>query len=333
MIQPQGTPAGPSTIDVTYTIEEGNRSFVQRINIVGNTRTKDKVIRREVLIAPGDIFNTVRVETTKKRLDNLGYFSKVETYPEDTGVTGARISIIQVEEKRTGSLNFGAGFSTIDNLVGFVEMTQGNFDLLNWPNFTGGGQKFRLRIQYGTQRKDFILSLTEPYFLDRRLSLGGEIFYREANFLSVDYDQRNYGFSIEARKPFRRFTSVSLEYRAARRVDIFNVAPRALPRKSRARRASNFRARSARPGSSTPATIRFSAAAGNASSSPLMSPADFWAATSRPTDLISRRRSIFHLPYDHDPRSSMGAIAAWISTGASGNATCRFSTGSFSAAQ
>ena len=99
-------------IDVTYNIEEGVRSFVQRINIVGNTRTKDKVIRREVLIAPGDLFNSVRVETSKKRLDNLGYFSKVETYPEDTGVTGRKDLTIQVEEKRTGSLNFGAGFST-----------------------------------------------------------------------------------------------------------------------------------------------------------------------------------------------------------------------------
>ncbi len=228
VIQPQGTPAGPNKIDITYTIEEGNRAFVQRINIVGNTRTKDKVIRREVLIAPGDIYSTTRVEVSKKRLDNLGYFSRVETYPEDTGVEGRKDLTVQVEEKRTGSLNFGAGFSTVDNIVGFVELNQGNFDLLNWPNFTGGGQKFRLRIQYGAQRQDFTLALTEPYFLDRRLSLGGELFYREANFLSVEYDQRNYGFSIVARKGFGRFTSGSLEYRLEE-VDIFNVAPGASP--------------------------------------------------------------------------------------------------------
>ena len=153
VIQPQGTPSGPNKIDVTYTIEEGNRAFVQRINIVGNTRTKDKVIRREVLIAPGDIYSTTRVETTKKRLDNLGYFSRVETYPEDTGVEGRKDLVVQVEEKRTGSLNFGAGFSTVDNIVGFAELSQGNFDLLNWPNFTGGGQKFRLRLQFGSERK------------------------------------------------------------------------------------------------------------------------------------------------------------------------------------
>src|SRR4029078_24709 len=141
-VTPQGMPTGQkNTIDVQYTIEEGNPSFVQRINIVGNTRTKDKVIRREVLIAPGDIFNSVRVETTKKRLDNLGFFSKVETYSEDNGIGNTRDLVIQVEKKRTGSLNFGAGFSTIDNLVGFVEMSQGNCDLLNCPNFTGAGQK------------------------------------------------------------------------------------------------------------------------------------------------------------------------------------------------
>ncbi|HSH37640.1 MAG TPA: outer membrane protein assembly factor BamA [Chthoniobacterales bacterium] len=222
VIVPQGTPSGPNRIDVTYTIEEGSRSFVQRINIVGNTRTKDKVIRREVLIAPGDIYNTIRVDTTKKRLDNLGYFSKVETYPDDTGVPGRRDLVVEVEEKRTGSLNFGAGFSTIDEIVGFVEVAQGNFDLMNWPNFTGAGQKFRARVQYGSRRKDIIVGLTEPYFLDRRLSLGGEVFYREANFLSSVYDQRNYGFSVVARKPLGRFMSLSLEYRLEN-VDIFDL--------------------------------------------------------------------------------------------------------------
>ena len=222
-VTPTGIPAGAGRIDVHYEIHEGTPSFVQRINIVGNTRTKDKVIRREVLIAPGDILNSVRVETTKKRLDNLGYFEKVETYPEDTGVPGRKDLTIQVQEKRTGSLNFGAGFSTIDQLVGFVEMSQGNFDILNWPTFTGAGQKFRFRIQYGSTRKDVTLSLTEPYFLDRRLSLGGEIFFREADYYSNIYSQRNYGFSVEARKQVLPFTAVSLGYRLED-IELFDVA-------------------------------------------------------------------------------------------------------------
>jgi outer membrane protein insertion porin family len=201
VILPQGTPAGPGVINVNYKIDEGNRSFVERINIIGNSRTKDKVIRREVLIAPGDVFNTVRVDTTKKRLENLGFFSKVDTYPEETGVEGRKDLVIQVEEKRTGSLNFGAGYSTIDSLIGFIELTQSNFDITNWPGLTGGGEKFRAKAQVGSQRKDFILALTEPYFLDRRLSLSGQAFYSDATYLSSVYSQRNYGFSTELRKP------------------------------------------------------------------------------------------------------------------------------------
>src|SRR6188472_2507455 len=224
VITPEGTPAGPALIDVHYTIEEGARSFANRVNIEGNTRTKDKVIRREVLVAPGDVFNTVRVDTTKKRLENLGYFAKVETYPEDTDIPGRKDLTILVQEKRTGSLSFGGGFSTVDKLVGFAELTQGNFDLFNWPSFTGGGQKFRLRVQYGTERKDFILAVTEPYFLDRRLSLSGQAFYTEANYLSSDYDQRNYGFTFELRKPFTAYMYGTLGY-TLQDVDIYNVDP------------------------------------------------------------------------------------------------------------
>ena len=223
VILPQGTPAGPGLIDVHYKIEEGNRSFVERIDIIGNTRTKDKVIRREVLVKPGDVFNTVRVETTKKRLENLGYFSKVETYPEDTGVEGRKDLVIQVEEKRTGSLNFGAGYSTIDSLIGFVELTQGNFDITNWPGLTGAGQKFRAKAQIGSQRKDFTVGLTEPYFLDMRLSLGGQAFYSDASYLSAVYSQRNYGFSLEMRKPIWSWIYGVLGY-SLQNYDIYNVA-------------------------------------------------------------------------------------------------------------
>jgi len=222
-IQPQGTPAGPGLIDLTYTISEGTRSFVERVNITGNIRTKDKVIRREIATLPGDVFDTVRVEISKKRLENLGYFEKVDTFPEDTSIPGRKDLLVQVQEKRTGSINFGAGFSTIESLTGFVELTQGNFDLLNYPSFTGGGQKFRARAQFGTQQQSYLLSLTEPYFLDQRLSVGGDIFYREASFLSSLYDQRNYGFAIDLRKPLTAFSSISLDYRL-QEIDIFNLA-------------------------------------------------------------------------------------------------------------
>jgi outer membrane protein insertion porin family len=227
-IVPETSQAHDRLIDITYKIDEGQRSYVERISITGNTRTKDKVIRREVLIAPGDVFNTVRVETSKKRLENLGYFSKVDTFPVDTEVEGRKYLDIQVEEKRTGSLNFGAGFSTVDSLVGFIELTQGNFDITNWPSLTGGGQKFRIRLQGGTQRRDVELALTEPWFLDRPISVGFNGFYHEANYLSQLYDQRNYGFSLDVRKGIRPYLYGTLGYRLES-VDTFNVVVTASP--------------------------------------------------------------------------------------------------------
>jgi len=221
-IIPESSPAHGGLIDITYKIDEGQRSYVERISITGNTRTKDKVIRREVLIAPGDVFNTVRVETSKKRLENLGYFSKVDTFPVDTEVEGRKNLDIQVEEKRTGSLNFGAGFSTVDSLVGFIELTQGNFDITNWPSLTGGGQKFRIRLQGGTERKDVELTLTEPWFMDRPISVSYSGFYHEANYLSSLYDQRNYGFSLDVRKGILPYLYATLGYRLES-IDTFNV--------------------------------------------------------------------------------------------------------------
>ena len=184
-IQPQATAGAPGIVNLDYTITEGSRSFVERVNITGNTRTKDKVIRREVAVLPGDVFDTVRVDLSKKRLENLGYFEKVDTYPEDTDIPGRKDLLVQVQEKRTGSLNFGAGFSTIESLVGFVELTQGNFDLLNYPTFTGGGEKFRARAQFGTQEQNYILSLTEPYFLDQRLLARRRSFLSRVKFLQL----------------------------------------------------------------------------------------------------------------------------------------------------
>src|SRR5438477_74355 len=227
-IVPETSQAHDRLIDITYKIDEGQRSYVERISISGNTRTKDKVIRREVLIAPGDIFNTVRVETSKKRLENLGYFSKVDTFPVDTEVEGRKYLDIQVEEKRTGSLNFGAGFSTVDSLIGFIELTQGNFDITNWPSLTGGGQKFRIRLQGGTQRKDVEIALTEPWFMDRPISVSYTSFYHEANYLSSLYDQRNYGFSLDVRKGLLPYLYGSLGYRLEN-IDAFNIVVTASP--------------------------------------------------------------------------------------------------------
>lgn len=209
------SPGGAGIVNVDFRLDEGIQYYVDKVNIAGNTRTKDKVIRRELPLAPGDVFNTVRMQAGQSRLENLKYFSKVDVRPAEPliSVPGRRDLNVDVAETRTGSFNFGAGFSSIDNLLGFVELTQGNFDVAGWPRFQGAGQKFRARIQYGTERKDAIISLTEPYFLDQKLSLGGEIYYRDASYTSSVYDERRYGTAISLRKPLGEFTAGRFEYR------------------------------------------------------------------------------------------------------------------------
>ena len=221
-IVPEISPAGPGLVNVTYRIDEGAQSFINLVNIQGNTRTKDKVIRRELAVTPGDVYDTVLVDVSKQRLENLNYFSQVQTIPTDTMIPGRKDLNIIVEEKRTGSFNFGAGFSTIDSLVGFAELQQTNFDLFGWPNFVGGGQRLRIRGQYGIQRADAVVSFTEPWFLGQQLSLGTELFYRQASFLSTLYNQSNYGGAVQLRKPFGQFLAANAEYKLEG-IDIYNV--------------------------------------------------------------------------------------------------------------
>ena len=229
-VSPTPVPVGGGNVDVNLRIDEGVQYYVDKVNISGNTRTKDKVIRRELALAPGDLFNTVRMDASKARLENLQYFSRTEVRPAEPliSVPGRRDLNVDVAEKQTGSFNFGAGFSSVDSLLGFVELTQGNFDLMNWPKLTGGGQKFRVRAQYGSQRKDFILSLTEPYFLDRKLSLGGEVYYRDASYTSSVYNERRYGGDIFLRHPINDFTALRLEYRLEE-IQLHSFSPIASP--------------------------------------------------------------------------------------------------------
>jgi len=219
---PEVLPAGPTAVNVTYRINEGVQSYVNLISIQGNSRTQDRVIRRELAVKPGDVFDTTLVDVSKKRLENLNYFSRVDTAPADTIVPGRKDLNLIVEEKRTGSFNFGVGFSTIDSLLGFAELQQTNFDLFNWPNFTGGGQRFRIRGQYGLQRSDFVIALTEPWFLGYKLSVGVEAYYRNANFLSAVYNQENVGVAFQARKQIWRALSARSEYRIEK-VRIYDV--------------------------------------------------------------------------------------------------------------
>jgi len=222
VVAPEVLPAGSGAVNLTYRMDEGVQSYINLVNIQGNTRTQDRVIRRELAVKPGELYDTTLVDVSKKRLENLNYFSRVETQPTNTVVPGRKDLNVIVEEKRTGSFNFGAGFSTIDSLIGFAEIQQSNFDVTNWPNFTGGGQRFRIRAQYGLLRQDFVASLTEPWFLGFKLSAGAEAYYRNADFLSAVYAQENAGFALQTRQQVWRALSAKSEYRFER-VVIYDV--------------------------------------------------------------------------------------------------------------
>ncbi len=215
------------TVDIRYEITEGSIGYIDEVNIMGNERTKDKVIRRELVIYPGDKYNRSRVKTSENRLRNLNYFEVVTATPQPTGKGDQYDLNIQVKEKPTGQFTAGVGFSSIDSLVGYVELSQGNFDFKSWPPI-GAGQKFKIRLQLGSQRNDVDISFVEPWFLDRKLSLGIDLFHREARYFSDAYDQKNNGMRLSLGKPLSRFTRGTLAY-SLEQFDVFNVQPSASP--------------------------------------------------------------------------------------------------------
>ncbi len=210
-IQSDESTSSNVVIDVYYEITEKSLFDFGNIFITGNKRTKDLVLRRELNMTPGDRFNYYRIETSKQRLRNLNYFSKVEVYDKTNRTNPRQKDIyVNVEEKdagKFGRIGFGAGYSSVDSFVGFVQISQPNFDIMNWRNwFVGGGQKLRLRADIGNERQDIIFSFTEPYFLYEKLrghkvSLGFDVFVRNSNYLAPDYKTLRIGGDIRAGTP------------------------------------------------------------------------------------------------------------------------------------
>lgn len=196
-------------VTVSFPVREGEISHLRSVQIRGNSRTRDKVIRRELLIKPGEIYNRARVQRSERRLRNLGFFETVYSRTVPTAEPGMHDLVFDVNEKRTGQFMVGVGFSSIDNLLGFVELSQGNFDLLGWPYFTGGGQKLRLRAQAGSTRQDYELSFVEPWFLDRKISFGLDLYRRERQFSEYDLKRTGAAISLGKALPFASRLNVS----------------------------------------------------------------------------------------------------------------------------
>ena len=220
----------PTSVSITYRVVEGKRYRVGRITIEGNDKTQDRVIRRELPMKPGDFLNSVEADTTRRRLKNMNYFNDVQVNASPSAQPGYRDINILVDEKKTGSISFGVGFSSVDSIVGYVNLEQTNFDITNWGHFTGGGQRFSTRIQMGSKRKDFRMSWVEPWFLGRRLALGTEFFYRNALYYSTEYEQSQYGAAVSLRKPVSKRAYVRAEYRIEKiGIDVDSGTPAASP--------------------------------------------------------------------------------------------------------
>jgi len=191
------------TIDLEYRITEGQKSYIEKIEIRGNYKTRDKVIRRELAVSPGEVFDSVGTKISRARLEGLQFFSKVDLRPEPTTIPNRKNLIVGVDEKNTGNMSMGAGFSSVDALVGFVEFTQSNFDIVRPPSFQGAGQKFRLRLQLGTSRQDYTMQFIEPWFLGRKLEFSLDLYYRELGFQSLEglYDESRAGARVGFRRP------------------------------------------------------------------------------------------------------------------------------------
>lgn len=179
-VEPQ-TVLNPTTgkVDLTFSITEGGITYVEEVIVQGNTKTKDPVIRREIRVAPGERFDGEKLRRSKERLYNLGYFEEVTLDTAPGSDPGHRNLVVNVKEAKTGEFSFGGGFSSTDRLLGFAEVTQRNFDLLNWPTFVGGGQELRLRGTTGSRRRDLLLSFTEPWAFGTPYLFGIDAYDRE----------------------------------------------------------------------------------------------------------------------------------------------------------
>jgi outer membrane protein insertion porin family len=209
------------TVDVTFNVQEGPRVYVQRIDITGNTRTLDKVIRREMLLVEGDPFNEAKLKRSEERIKNLGFFKKVTVTNQPGSAPDQTVVTVNVEEQSTGELSLGAGFSTTDGPLVDVNIRE--------RNFLGQGKDVRIGTVLSFRSQQVDLSYTEPYFLDRNLAAGFDLFEIKtsptASFFSgitPPYQQFSYGGAVRAGYQITDHLRQTIKY-TARSDDITNI--------------------------------------------------------------------------------------------------------------
>jgi outer membrane protein insertion porin family len=194
-------------------VDEGDRYNVESVVIEGNTKTKSTVILRELVLGPGDVFDTVRMKISKLRLENTRFFDDVNVTPQTTNIPGRKNLRVAVKEGRTGALTFGAGYSSLERATIFAEISQSNFDLFNARSlFQGDGQKFRIRVQLGELSNEIIISFEEPWFLQKQLALGYSLFRTSSSYVSTYYNEVDLGATVYIRKHLFELIDAQLSY-------------------------------------------------------------------------------------------------------------------------
>jgi outer membrane protein insertion porin family len=193
------------TISVVYTVDQGAKAYIERIEIRGNSRTRDYVIRREFDLSEGDAFNQVLVQRAKKRIEALDYFERVEISTAPGGEPDQVVLVVDVVEKSTGEFSIGAGYSTGGDTPG--ASVQGS---VTERNFLGRGQYIRLSAGGGKDSRDYMVSFTEPYFLGRRIAAGFDVYKSTREYRK--YDSEVTGATVRFGLPITQNISTQLAY-------------------------------------------------------------------------------------------------------------------------
>ena len=202
------------TMSVTFKVADAPRVYVERIDINGNTHTKDKVARREFRLAEGDAFNSFKVKRSRDRIQSLGFFQDKLEIEQKRGSTPDKVILeANVEEKSTGELQVSAGYSSLERFIVSLGITE--------HNFMGKGQELRASVDYSKYSKSIELGFTEPYVFDKNIALGWDIFRRDYNSFNftgngndrrTTYNQVTTGFQLRLGVPLTEFTSLALRY-------------------------------------------------------------------------------------------------------------------------
>ncbi|MCV9938461.1 outer membrane protein assembly factor BamA [Boseaceae bacterium BT-24-1] len=205
-VRPRGErDAAGQQIGITYVVEEGPRVYVERINVRGNTRTRDYVVRRELDLGEGDAYNKVFVDRAERRLNNLGFFNKVRITNEPGSAPDRVVVNIDVEDKATGSFSIAGGYSTSDGIIGEISLSE--------SNFLGRGQYVRIAGTMGQRTQGVDFSFTEPYFLGHRIAAGIDLFSKYNNNHNIGrFESRVTGGQLRFSFPITEDFSITPRY-------------------------------------------------------------------------------------------------------------------------